>query len=125
VFSKGFVETVATTGSSSTLVASDIGADPFMNKTFCETFKVLKKQTFFIATDHAVSLELKDSKYKRMKKNMWQGFSCLKGWTMGFLCIARGVPQNTTTDVLNLSVNYRRKYCVNKIEDSVDRSGEN
>lgn len=126
VFTKGFGETVANAGSASTLVYDDQGADPFMNKTFCSVFKILHKKTYFIATDHAVSLELKDTKYKKMKKNQWQGFSLLKGWSYGYLIIARGVPNGgASTDVLNLSYAYRRKYCVNKIEDSVDRSGEN
>jgi len=125
LFDKGFNETVANTGSTSTLISSDIGADPFMNKTFCESFKIIDKKTYVLTTDHPVSLELKDTKYKKMKKNQFANFSCLKGWTTGFLVIARGVPNGSAaTDVLNLSFSYRRKYCVNLIEDSTDRSGQ-
>lgn len=108
------------------MVATDIGADPFHNKTFCETFRIINKKTYFLSTDHATSLELKDTKYRRMKKNQWQGMSLLKGWSYGYLIIVRGVPNGVgNTDTLNLSYNYRRKYCVNKIEDSTDKSGEN
>jgi len=116
---------LANPGSSSTLISTDPGADPFMNKTFTEVFKITKKQTYVITTDHPISLELKDTKYKRMKKNQWAALSMLKGWTCGFFVIARGVPNGSSaTDQLNLSVSYRTKYCVNKLEDSRDKSGE-
>lgn len=126
MFFKGFGEIEANPSSASTLASTDPGVDPFMNKTFCETFKIMKKNTYVLTTDHPLQLELKDSKYKRMKKNQWQAFSLLKNWSTGFLIIARGVPNGAgATDVCNLSVAYRRKYSVNVINDSYDRGGEN
>lgn len=97
-----------------------------MNYTFCSNFKILNKQSYIIRTDQPISLELKDQKYKKVPKNTWQTKSALKGWTKALIIIARGVPNGSgATDSLNLSITTRKKYVVNKIEDSTSRSGEN
>ena len=125
VFRKGFLQTAANPGSTSTLVFDDIGADPFMNRTFSETFKILSKQTYNLISGHTISLELKDSKYKILKKNTWQGMAGLRGWTKILLMIARGSAEGSSSDQINISYDTRRKYCSNVIRDDFDKSGEN
>lgn len=107
------------------MLASDLGVDPFQNHTFCESIKILQKKTFVLRTDEPLTYSLLVKKKRTMKANQWIGNSLLKGWSQGFLAIVRGVPNGASnTDVINVSYNYRRKYVVNKIEDSTVRSSE-